>query len=322
MRRILALLLPLLLLVTACATGTPAAKESPAPTIAVPAANAEALASVKVADAGKNKAPTVSFTKPLAVSAESIRIVEAGTGAAIKAGQNVDIRAVALDATTGKTLGESFSSGAAEAITLSDAMHKQFPLVYSTFVTANVGSYIAYGTPASLAVAATAASAAQAAQPAQVTVFQVMGAKDPAKLMSADEVKKLAQAGGLPAATFDAKGVPAVTIPKKAAPADLAVQVLTEGKGAPVAATDSISASYTGWRWADGKKFDSSFDSGAPITFSLQGVIPGWTMGLAGQKVGSTVLLTIPGSLAYGDVAQAGKPAGTLVFVVKIDAKK
>jgi peptidylprolyl isomerase len=55
----------------------------------------------------------------------------------------------------------------------------------------------------------------------------------------------------------------------------------------------------------------------------LTGVIKGWTLGLTDQKVGSKVLLTIPTDLAYGKNAAAeGKPAGPLVFVVEIKAKK
>ena len=51
----------------------------------------------------------------------------------------------------------------------------------------------------------------------------------------------------------------------------------------------------------------------------LSGVIPGWTQGLAGQTVGSQVLLVIPPDLGYGDQASGSIPANsTLVFVVDI----
>ena len=77
-------------------------------------------------------------------------------------------------------------------------------------------------------------------------------------------------------------------------------------------------------QWADGDNhkagevFDSSYETGQPATFGLGQVITGWTKGLAGQKVGSTVLLTIPASMAYGDDGSTGGPTGTLVFVVDI----
>ena len=100
------------------------------------------------------------------------------------------------------------------------------------------------------------------------------------------------------------------------------VKVLTEGKGDVLKETDTVTANYVGWTWADGKKFDSSYDRGTTQDFGLQQVIPGWTKGLTGQKVGSKVLMVIPSSLAYGDSTASGQPAGPLVFVVDIVAKK
>ncbi len=325
MRRLLALLLPLLLLVTACGAGTgatPDGSPTSSPAVSIPPSHADVLSSVKVADEGKSKAPKVSFAEPLKITAESMKVVKDGTGAALKDGQVIDFHEIALDAATGKTVGENFTQAAGASITLSDTFKSQFPLVYATFTSAKIGAYIAYGTPATPAVPASSTTAAQPARPASLSVFQITSAKDPAKLMSTDSVKALEKSGGLPTAKFDAKGVPSITIPKKDAPADMAVQVLTPGEGAALKASDSISALYTGWTWKDAKKFDSSFDKGAPVTFSLGQVIPGWTLGLTGQKVGSTVLLTIPSSLGYGDSPQSGQPAGPLVFVVKIEAKK
>lgn len=315
----------MLLLVTACTQGATESGTSPtpSPSVSIPAANAEALSSVKVVDGGKGKAPTVTFTSPLKLSAQSMRLVTPGDGAQVAPGQIVEFHEIALDPATGKALDENFTKGTGGSITLNDSFKAQFPLVYTTFASAKVGAYIAYGNPAVAAAPASGQTPATQAQPASLSIFQVTGTKEPAKLMSAADVTALAKAGGLPTAKFDAKGVPSITIPKKDAPANLAVQVLTEGTGAVVKASDTISANYTGWRWEDGKKFDSSYDRGEAATFGLQQVIPGWTMGLTGQKVGSTVLLTIPTSLAYGENAAAQKmPAGTLVFVVKIEAIK
>ncbi len=104
---------------------------------------------------------------------------------------------------------------------------------------------------------------------------------------------------------------------------ELKVEILKQGDGAVVAATDSINASYFGWL-SDGTIFDSSKNKDvddAPITFSLGGVIEGWTEGLTGQKVGSTVKLTIPAAKAYGAQANASIPANSpLAFIVEIKA--
>ena len=313
---------------TACSSGSsdPAASDAPGSSVSVPPANAEALASVKVDDQGKGKAPKVTFDKPLAIKAESMRIVTDGDGAQVAGGQAVAIREIALDTTSGETVGENFTKDAGGTLELNDSFKTQFPLVYETFTNAKVGAYISYGTPGKAAVAGSTEAPAQDAQPSNLSVFQVVSAKEapPApKLMSADETAELEKAGKLPVAKLDAKGVPSITIPKNDAPAHLAVQVLTEGTGDEVTANDTISALYTGWTWSDSKQFDSAYERGEAATFGLQGVIPGWTMGLAGQKVGSTVLLTIPSALAYGDQAAAqGKPEGPLVFVVKIESKK
>jgi peptidylprolyl isomerase len=52
-------------------------------------------------------------------------------------------------------------------------------------------------------------------------------------------------------------------------------------------------------------------------------VVPGWTYGLTGLKVGTRVLLQIPPALGYGAQAQEGIPAeSTLYFVVDIVSAK
>jgi FKBP-type peptidyl-prolyl cis-trans isomerase len=101
----------------------------------------------------------------------------------------------------------------------------------------------------------------------------------------------------------------------------LGVEVLKQGTGAVIKSTDSINSSYFGWT-ADGKIFDSSQKQGSgdtPITFPLSGVITGWTKGLTGLKVGSTVRLTIPSDQAYGAQGSGGIPANApLEFIVEI----
>ena len=104
------------------------------------------------------------------------------------------------------------------------------------------------------------------------------------------------------------------------------VETLVEGSGDIIKATDSINASYFGWT-SDGKIFDSSKKKDAsadsPATFPLSGVIPGWTEGLTGVKVGSIVRLTIPAEKAYGvsgkDTIPANSPLEFIVQIHKID---
>lgn len=99
---------------------------------------------------------------------------------------------------------------------------------------------------------------------------------------------------------------------------------LVEGSGAVVSEGATITANYTGAVAATGKIFESSYDSGQPVTFSLSEVIPGWTQGVPGMKVGGKRRLVIPAALAYG--AQSPSPDipanAALVFDIELVAVK
>ncbi|MFE7379822.1 FKBP-type peptidyl-prolyl cis-trans isomerase [Streptomyces zhihengii] len=113
---------------------------------------------------------------------------------------------------------------------------------------------------------------------------------------------------------------PSLTVPDKDAPTKLVSNYVIEGDGPAVKKTDTLAVAYKGVLWKGGKEFDSSYArGGAPVSFPLAQVIPGWQQGLEGKKVGSRVLLVIPPDLAYGDQEQQGIPAkSTLVFSVDI----
>lgn len=121
---------------------------------------------------------------------------------------------------------------------------------------------------------------------------------------------------GYSATPFDAVSVTA-----------LQKDILVLGTGNEVKSTDSISASYFGWT-SNGVIFDSSTkkdtNKDTPVTFALSSVIKGWTDGLAGQRVGSTVELTIPSDQAYGatgsGIIAANAPLKFIVVIHSIEA--
>jgi FKBP-type peptidyl-prolyl cis-trans isomerase len=83
-------------------------------------------------------------------------------------------------------------------------------------------------------------------------------------------------------------------------------------------ATDEVEVHYHG-TMIDGSVFDSSVDRGEPISFPLNGVIPGWTEGLQLMKVGDKYRFFIPSELAYG--AQGAGPIppySALIFDVEL----
>lgn len=95
--------------------------------------------------------------------------------------------------------------------------------------------------------------------------------------------------------------------------------VLKEGDGRLAQPADTVTVDYTGWT-LDGKKFDSSVDRGTPATFSLGGVIRGWTEGVSLMKIGAKYRFILPPELGYGDRGNPPRipPKATLVFDVEL----
>ena len=94
----------------------------------------------------------------------------------------------------------------------------------------------------------------------------------------------------------------------------LVIKPLIKGKGPTVKAGQTLTVNYLLGSFADGKKIESSWDSGQPVQFPI-GVgqlIKGWDQGLPGQTVGSRVQLDVPAALAYGP------DKGDLRFIVDI----
>ena len=92
-----------------------------------------------------------------------------------------------------------------------------------------------------------------------------------------------------------------------------------EGTGDPVKPGASVTIHYTGWT-VDGNVFDTSKKTGAPATFSLTRLIPGWQKGIPGMKPGGVRKLVIPGPLGYGESGSGENipPNATLVFEIEL----
>jgi peptidylprolyl isomerase len=119
--------------------------------------------------------------------------------------------------------------------------------------------------------------------------------------------------GALPA------GAPTVPVETGPAPTTLVSKDLQVGTGPAVTAGANITVDYIGVACSTGKVFDASYGK-QPATFALDQVIPGWSTGIPGMKVGGTRLLGIPAAQAYGaqgyppDIA----PDEALWFVVQL----
>jgi peptidylprolyl isomerase len=303
-RRLLAILIPGLLLLTACG-GTPAAPEPTSQS----AGDTAKFDSLKLTDNGDKKAPGVDFTMPLEVTEPTVKVISEGSGDPVKANQVANISILALNGTDGSTLEDTFA-GEPEPLELNDELKTGSAVIYNAFVGAKVGSSLA------LAIPGQAAAEGAPAQPTQLLVIKVLSAEDVTPPLEKPEGDTVTPPAGLPSVKENDKGAPEISIDGSPAPTELIAQDLIKGKGPEIKATDSVVVNYVGVTHADGKVFDSSYDKGQTQTFPLNGVYKGWEQGLAGKTVGSRVLLVIPAALGNPDPAQG--PQGDLVFVVDI----
>jgi FKBP-type peptidyl-prolyl cis-trans isomerase FkpA len=98
----------------------------------------------------------------------------------------------------------------------------------------------------------------------------------------------------------------------------LQYEIITKGDG-PVPDENSVVSVFYEGKLVDGTIFDSNYDTGDTATFSVNGVIAGWTEGLQLMPVGSTYMLYLPSNLGYGERENGPIPANsTLIFKVEL----
>lgn len=88
--------------------------------------------------------------------------------------------------------------------------------------------------------------------------------------------------------------------------------------GAVADTGETIIAHYHGY-FANGEKFDSSYDRGQPLVGPSNGFIKGWNESLAEMQVCEARILYIPYELAYGPAGRGSIPPATpLVFRMQL----
>ncbi len=99
----------------------------------------------------------------------------------------------------------------------------------------------------------------------------------------------------------------------------LKYRILRKSNGAQPKPNNRVKVDYSGWL-DDGTVFDSSYDRKEPATFSLAGVVPGWTEGMQFIGEGGMIELEIPPALGYGAQGQPPRipPNSTLHFKVEL----
>jgi FKBP-type peptidyl-prolyl cis-trans isomerase len=115
---------------------------------------------------------------------------------------------------------------------------------------------------------------------------------------------------------------PAVQPDDAPPPCDLVIRDIVVGDGPEASAGDTVEVKYVGAFYETGEEFDSSWGSapGDATSFPLDRVIPGFSEGITGMKVGGRRQITVPSELGYGSQGSPPTipPNSTLVFVVDL----
>jgi peptidylprolyl isomerase len=260
--------------------------------------------------------PTVQ-AKNVDVSKPTYGVVIAGTGPVTTSADSVLYRLWIGNAENGKVVQSTFANPPARMNLASE------PALFTDgLVGKHIGSRITILAPLSQipGAAGQAPPAGMTAKSDVVFVFDLLG-KAPAPL-SGPKGTAVKPPAGTPALVLKGAKVTGFDFSKspKNPPAGLRAITLIKGTGPKATATSTLTLNYLGTVWRQGNKpFDESYSS-APRDLSLSGVIPGWTKGLTGVRVGSRVLLIIPPKLGYGAAGSAPTipPNATLVFVVDV----
>jgi peptidylprolyl isomerase len=277
---------------------------------------------VKLASTGK---PTIKVPKKTAPTQLVVQPLIKGTGSVVKAGQTISVQYTGVIWDTNKKFDSSWDRGQATDFPIGSGQ------VISGWDEGLVGQTV--GSQVLLVVPPDKGYGAQGQAQAGIKgtdtlVFVVDMLKD--FTATTDTPGHQVSAGkGLPTISDTTGAAPAIKVPSSSKPpANLVSKTLIKGTGPTVAQGDTVVVQYTGVNWRTGQVFDASWKHGTggqPFGFTIGAspsqVILGWDKGLAGQTVGSRVLLVIPPTDGYGKQGspQAGiKGTDTLVFVVDI----
>ncbi|MEX1077687.1 MAG: FKBP-type peptidyl-prolyl cis-trans isomerase [Homoserinimonas sp.] len=253
--------------------------------------------------------PTVEFAFPMEVTETERTVIEEGDGDVVASGDAISTGFAMYNGTTGEEISNSIAEGqAAELVVSADQI---LPGLVSTFQCSTVGSrVVAVIPPSEMWGEQGYADLGVGGTDSVVMVADIVSIVPPLEPAEWSE--------NVPEVELGDK--PVVTLPEGDAPAELQLAVLKEGDGDVVEATDPVTIDYQGTSWETREVFDESYGK-EPITLPANQFVKGFTAALVGQKVGSTLLVTIPAEHAYGDDPEAHQLGGqSLAFLIEIKA--
>jgi FKBP-type peptidyl-prolyl cis-trans isomerase len=251
--------------------------------------------------------PTVEFDFPMEVEETQRTVVLEGDGDVVASGDTISTGFAMYNGTTGEEISNSITEGQAAELVVSK--EQILAGLVNTFQCSTVGSrVVAVLPPSDMWGEQGYADLGVGGTDSVVMVADVVSIVPPLEPAEWSENVPEVELGD----------APVVTLPEGDAPAELLLAVLEEGDGDVVEAADPVTLDYQGTSWETGEVFDQSYGK-EPITLQANGFVKGFTAALVGQKVGSTLLVTIPAEHAYGMDPAAHQLGGqSLVFLIEI----
>ena len=310
---------------TSTPTPTETPTETPAPTVTgTPTPLADPNGIVVTGDFNGATAPTVTAPYPFNVDTTSCTVLTKGNGNVIAADSAIEVQYLGINASTGEQFDSSWTRGQPML-----AMNGGFVTGFNNCLTGQ-----AEGSRVLMLISGPDGYDSQGGN-SQVGInvgdtllfvvdILVSGVDAPTGTHLAD--------GNQWVDVVDKDGVPTATVkPGVAAPTGLQTTVLIQGIGPAIKAQDAIYVNFLIQDYATGQTIENSWtgegvtpdqygNTVQPQANLLTNLIPGWQQALVGQKIGSRVLIIVPGNLAYpqGNATPAITPNATLVCVVDV----
>lgn len=262
---------------------------------------------------------TVKFSGEVTDSTQTTKVLTEGNGDKVEQGDSLILQTVIADGTTQKTVASSYQDNQPQVVTLSTQVQKLF---LDALQDKTIGSRVAVFAPAEAIFGPSGNAQLGISQKDPILiVFDLIG-----KPLDKPDGKQHPAPSWAPKIEKTKGVISGLDFAKTPKPdGKLHSAAVLDGTGPVVKKGQTVFARYLGEVYDGKKPFDQNFDGDSPATFTLKsgpgGVIKGWVTSLAGQHVGSEVLLEIPPKDGYGKQGSpdAGiKGTDTLYFVVDI----
>lgn len=265
------------------------------------------------ATGGQGEKPTVSISGALQAKEIETNVITEGNGPTFTGAQMIKFDYVIVNGTTGKEMAASAYDAAAGGEPQFFGPGQSVDMCHA-LSGVKEGSRVAILIPAGLA-------SQESTDELKVTDSVVFLLDIHRVYLGKIDGTQRASENGMPTVVVAPSGQPGVTMPGTQPPSEFKMNTLVDGTGETISKGDTVTVNYSGFLWATGAQFDSSWTNGAPVQFQITdgGLIPGFVKALTGAKVGSRLLAVIPPAEGYGAEGNSTIPGNsTLVFVVDV----